>query len=141
MNPFYIVNSLNSINRVFMFANNWFAYYRYGRDTFNTEYLADTLSSIIEQNNFVETLVPLHVSGNGNRLAYAVSRALVGREIFWHPLTVCLRRSLIEDKQKYSNILGDFFTKDDWNEIINQCDMDYSWPSDNLGEWHFVHYK
>ena len=33
-----------------------------------------------------ERLLPIHVDGDGHCLVHALSRALTGRELFWHSL-------------------------------------------------------
>lgn len=53
---------------------------------------------------FRESLVPLHVDGDGHCLVHAVSRALVGRELFWHPLRVGLKHHFITNIDKYKVI-------------------------------------
>ena len=48
-----------------------------------------------------EALVPIHADADGHCLVHAVSRALVGRELFWHPLRTHLKRHIYENKHKY----------------------------------------
>ena len=43
-----------------------------------------------------DRLLPIHVDGDGHCLVHAISRALTGRELFWHPL----RKNLFEHLKK-----------------------------------------
>jgi hypothetical protein len=45
--------------------------------------------------------VPLHADGDGHCLVHAVSRALTGRELFWHPLRVGLKQHFDLNIDKY----------------------------------------
>jgi deubiquitinating protein VCIP135 len=59
----------------------------YGKDrSGSVKYLSDTLDILKESNGGVECLVPVHADGDGHCLVHAVSRCLVGRELFWHAL-------------------------------------------------------
>lgn len=108
--------------------------YSYGLDaTGSLLYLSETLSNIARQNNDVKVLVPLHVSGDGSCLVHALSRALVGREIYWHVLRKTLKQDLISNEEWYKKMLGDFVADDDWKEIINECDTNYVPRDDHLG--------
>lgn len=48
-----------------------------------------------------ETLVPIHSDGDGHCLVHAVSRAIVGRELFWHPLRTNLKQHFGQNLDKY----------------------------------------
>ena len=39
-----------------------------------------------EANGGQQCLVPVHADGDGHCLVHAISRCLVGRELFWHAL-------------------------------------------------------
>ena len=58
-----------------------------------------------------DCLIPLHVDGDGHCLVHAVSRAIVGRELFWHALRTGLKLHLKENLPQYkvSDILAYFF--------------------------------
>ena len=65
----------------------------YGRDrTGSAYYLKNTLKAIntvtkrFNNTEANEYLVPIHADGDGHCLVHAVSRALIGRELFWHAL-------------------------------------------------------
>lgn len=96
----------------------------YGRDV-SAEYLADTLKEISNVNNNEERIVPIHADGDGHCLLHAVSRALVGHELFWHPLMKNLKDHLILRKDDYKNLLSDFFEDSDWDSIIKEADPNY----------------
>lgn len=97
-------------------------------------YLSKTLSLITEMNGGETVLAPLHVGGDGNCLVHAVSRALVGREIFWHPLREQLRRHFTSNEEWYKKTIGEFIADDDFQEIVKECDTSYLPRDDRLGE-------
>ncbi|XP_075228890.1 deubiquitinating protein VCPIP1-like isoform X2 [Lycorma delicatula] len=98
----------------------------YGLDqTGSLSYLADTLDLLKHFNNNIDVLVPLHADGDGHCLVHAVSRALVGRELFWHPLRSALKQHLIKHIDEYTALLGDFINGSEWPGIIAECDPDY----------------
>ena len=81
--------------RTFLIGHEHLCVSGYGRDsTGSAEYLRDTLKTINSVTNYdgaiaqekAEFLVPIHADGDGHCLVHAVSRALVGRELFWHAL-------------------------------------------------------
>ena len=45
-------------------------------------YLQDTLEQLKEVNSGVQCLVPLHADGDGHCLVHAISRCVVGRDLF-----------------------------------------------------------
>lgn len=57
--------------------------------------------SVQINNENEERLVPVHADGDGHCLVHAVSRALVGWELFWHPLRVNLKQHFIDNLSKY----------------------------------------
>ncbi|KFM82301.1 Deubiquitinating protein, partial [Stegodyphus mimosarum] len=74
----------------------------FGRDiTGSVNYLSETLNLITIANGGEERLIPIHADGDGHCLVHAVSRALVGRELFWHPLRCCLKRHFQNNLDKY----------------------------------------
>ncbi|RZF48111.1 hypothetical protein LSTR_LSTR002177 [Laodelphax striatellus] len=98
----------------------------YGYDqTGSTNYLADTLQLLKHYNDDKEVLVPLHVDGDGHCLVHAVSRALVGRELFWFPLRLGLKQHFSTHLEQYQALLGDFINRSEWPCIIQECDPDY----------------
>lgn len=103
----------------------------YGQDeSGSVRYLSGTLSLLRSFNNDRDALVPLHVDGDGHCLVHAVSRAIVGRELFWHALRTGLKQHLTENLPQYKELLNDFINASEWKDIIAECDPEYS-PSDN----------
>ncbi|XP_054710048.1 deubiquitinating protein VCPIP1-like [Uloborus diversus] len=106
----------------------------YGRDdTGSMIYLAETLKLIKAANGNEERLVPIYTDGDGHCLVHAISRALVGRELFWHPLRCCLKKHFQANLMKYKELFKDFVDSDEWDSIINECDPDFKPPE---GEFH-----
>lgn len=74
----------------------------YGRDASGSmAYLSDTLEMIRSCNSGQERLIPIHADGDGHCLVHAISRALVGRELFWHPLRCNLKAHFQNNLEKY----------------------------------------
>lgn len=106
----------------------------YGRDqTGSISYLEETLRDIEEANGGRDVLVPIHADADGHCLVHAVSRALVGRELFWHPLRTHLKRHIHENKNTYKEMLQGFINASEWDDIIEECDPDYV-PDESKGE-------
>ncbi|XP_032810520.2 deubiquitinating protein VCPIP1-like [Petromyzon marinus] len=98
----------------------------YGIDrTGSTDYLCATLDKVQQANSGDSRLVPLHVDGDGHCLVHAISRALVGRELFWHALRTALRAHLAEERDTYRALLADFLVDDEWDEIVRESEPDY----------------
>lgn len=69
---------------------------RYGRDISGSQqYLQDTLNIIKKFNDDEENLIPVYASGDGHCLVHAISRALIGRELFWHALRINLKQHFL----------------------------------------------
>ncbi|KAM4687953.1 deubiquitinating protein VCPIP1 [Discoglossus pictus] len=95
----------------------------YGKDRSGSLlYLHDTLDDIKRANNNQECFIPVHVDGDGHCLVHAVSRALVGRELFWHALRENLKKHLKENLDRYKALFHDFIDVAEWEDIINECD-------------------
>lgn len=98
----------------------------YGKDrTGSAQYLADTLNVIKDANDNETRLVPIHADGDGHCLVHAVSRALVGRELFWHALRVNLMHHLQSKLTTYKDLFCDFIDVDEWSAIIRECDPNF----------------
>ncbi|CAG2056365.1 unnamed protein product, partial [Timema podura] len=98
----------------------------YGRDVSGSaNYLAGTLLLIKTTNGNRETLIPIHADGDGHCLVHAVSRALVGRELFWHPLRTNLKDHILQNIDKYKKLFQDFINASEWMGIIEECDPEY----------------
>ena len=104
----------------------------YGRDAAGTRYLGSTLSLLVDAGGGEEVLVPLHADGDGHCLVHAVSRCLVGRELFWHSLRSQLQSHLQECLSQYQAIFKDFIEEEEWSEIIEEAGPDYR-PQDGQG--------
>lgn len=101
----------------------------YGRDSTGSQsYLEQTLQAIKVVNDNEERLVPVHVDGDGHCLVHAISRALVGREIFWHALRANLKRHLQTELHKYKGLFRDFIHDDEWKDIIAEADPYFEPP-------------
>jgi len=48
-----------------------------------------------------ERIIPIHADGDGHCLVHALSRALIGRELFWHSLRKNLQDHLQERLSTY----------------------------------------
>ncbi|KAM4705412.1 deubiquitinating protein VCPIP1 [Rhinophrynus dorsalis] len=95
----------------------------YGKDRSGSLlYLHDTLEDIKRANHNQECFIPVHVDGDGHCLVHAVSRALVGRELFWHALRENLKKHLKENLDRYKALFHDFIDVAEWKDIINECD-------------------
>ncbi|CAL1543504.1 unnamed protein product, partial [Lymnaea stagnalis] len=98
----------------------------YGQDRSGSyDYLRDTLNLIKLDNENEERLVPIHADGDGHCLVHAVSRALVGWQLFWHPLRVNLMRHFQENFTKYQMQFQDFIDASEWQLIIKECDPNF----------------
>ncbi|KAG0437708.1 hypothetical protein HPB47_017319 [Ixodes persulcatus] len=105
----------------------------YGRDVSGSlSYLRGTLALVRAHNDGEDRLLPVHVDGDGHCLVHAVSRALVGRELFWHPLRCNLKRHLEEHLAKYKELLKDFVDEKEWASIIAECDPEFLPPEGEL---------
>ncbi|KAG5265239.1 hypothetical protein AALO_G00240050 [Alosa alosa] len=92
----------------------------YGQDRSGSLlYLRDTLAQVRAANGDQERLVPVHVDGDGHCLVHAVSRALVGRELFWHALRENLRRHFASNLPRYRALFADFIDAAEWDDIIS----------------------
>ena len=125
-------NCANLADRAFMIEEQNLLVTGYGRDS-AAEYLKDTLEEIFKVNDNEERIVPIHADGDGHCLLHAISRALVGRELFWHPLMTSLKLHLTDRQSDYKRLLQDFIADSEWEDIIQEADPNFV-PSD--GETH-----
>ncbi|CAL1580650.1 unnamed protein product [Knipowitschia caucasica] len=110
-------------DRAFLLEPEHAATVGYGRDRSGSlSYLHDTLEEVRRSNGGRECLIPVHVDGDGHCLVHAVSRALVGRELFWHALRENLKSNLELNLDRYKALFQDFIDADEWEDIINECD-------------------
>jgi len=82
----------------------------YGRDrSGSARYLSDMLNQLKLTNENRECLVPVHADGDGHCLVHAISRCLVGRELFWHAMRTNLHDHLSTNQAKYKEMFKDFY--------------------------------
>ena len=75
-----------------------------------------------------KTLVPVHVDGDGHCLVHALSRCLVGRELFWHALRTNMHDHLTMNLPRYKSMLSAFVADAEWDKIIAEAHPDYTPP-------------
>ena len=98
----------------------------YGRDrSGSARYLMETLQQLREANGNETGLVPLHADGDGHCLVHAISRCLVGRELFWHALRHGLYRHLTDNIDHYKTTFQEFYEEEEWEKIIAEAAPDY----------------
>lgn len=98
----------------------------YGRDrSGGVQYLSDTLNVARDANDHEERLIPIHADGDGHCLVHAISRALVGRELFWHPLRLNLMQHFQSNLERYKELFQNFVDVDEWEDIINECQPNF----------------
>ncbi|TRY66308.1 hypothetical protein DNTS_024307 [Danionella cerebrum] len=110
-------------DRAFLIEQEHVSTVGYGRDRSGSLiYLHDTLEEVKKANSNRECLIPVHVDGDGHCLVHAVSRALVGRELFWHALRENLKLNFKQNLDRYKALFQDFIDSAEWEDIINECD-------------------
>ncbi|XP_064634580.1 deubiquitinating protein VCPIP1-like isoform X2 [Lineus longissimus] len=100
----------------------------FGRDQTSMEYLAETLEAMSQVNENEDRLIPIHADGDGHCLVHAISRSLVGRELFWYPLRDNLLAHFEERFSEYSEHFKDFIDTEEWKTIIAECDTAFIPP-------------
>ncbi|XP_034038695.1 deubiquitinating protein VCIP135 [Thalassophryne amazonica] len=110
-------------DRAFLIEPDHVSTVGYGKDRSGSLiYLHDTLEEVKKANSSRECLIPVHVDGDGHCLVHAVSRALVGRELFWHALRENLKQNFKQNLDRYKALFQDFIDAAEWEDIINECD-------------------
>ncbi|KAM9844454.1 deubiquitinating protein VCPIP1 [Aulostomus maculatus] len=110
-------------DRAFLIEPDHVSTMGYGKDRSGSLiYLHDTLDEVKKANGNRECLIPVHVDGDGHCLVHAVSRALVGRELFWHALRENLKQNFKQNLDRYKALFQDFIDAAEWEDIINECD-------------------
>lgn len=101
----------------------------YGRDrSGSAKYLSEFLQHLQKANGGRECLVPVHADGDGHCLVHAVSRCLVGRELFWHALRTNLQAHLRDNVEHYKEMFKGFYSDEDWPDIIAEAGPDFQPP-------------
>ncbi|KAI3374128.1 hypothetical protein L3Q82_005989 [Scortum barcoo] len=96
-------------DRAFLIEPDHVSTMGYGKDRSGSLiYLHDTLEEVKKANGNRECLIPVHVDGDGHCLVHAVSRALVGRELFWHALRENLKQNFKQNLDRYKALFQDF---------------------------------
>ncbi|KAI6647342.1 Deubiquitinating protein [Oopsacas minuta] len=128
-------------SRAFLIEKDHLGISGYGRDPHGNLYLKDTLQILQEVNEGEERLVPLHADGDGHCLVHAVSKCLMGREMFWHPLRLNLVNHLHTRLEMYKAALKDFMVEDEheWETIIRESQPDYTPPDDQTSGLRNIH--
>ncbi|XP_048832791.1 deubiquitinating protein VCPIP1 [Brienomyrus brachyistius] len=116
-------------DRAFLIEEEHVSTVGYGKDRSGSLlYLHDTLEEVKKANCNKECLIPVHVDGDGHCLVHAVSRALVGRELFWHALRENLKQHFKGNLDRYKALFHDFIDAAEWEDIINECDPLFTPP-------------
>ena len=99
----------------------------YGRDrSGSVRYLEGVLEKLRQANGSKkDVLIPVHADGDGHCLVHAISRCIVGRELFWHALRVNLHRHLAAMKAQYQEMFKEFYSEEEWPDIIEEADPAY----------------
>ena len=114
-------------DRTFLIEPNLVNVLGYGRDQTGSEfYLGSMLKKVHQFNKVSESLVPIHADGDGHCLVHAISRAIVGRQLFWHALRCNLKHHFEKNLEIYSEMFSNFMEKSEWRRIIAECEPDYS---------------
>lgn len=100
----------------------------FGRDKGATGYLEPLLKAINLANGGESIVAALHADGDGHCLVHAISRCLVGQELYWHALRTGLQHRLLVDKDWYLQDanLGQYTEL--WDEICREASPDYHPP-------------
>nr|XP_042895383.1 deubiquitinating protein VCPIP1 [Parasteatoda tepidariorum] len=127
-------------DRAFLIHPDQLSITGFGRDISGSmNYLSATLNIIKESNDGEERLVPIYTDGDGHCLVHAISRALLGRELFWHPLRCCLKKHFENNLNNYQELFKDFVEPEDWRAIIEESDPEFKPPEGELHGLRNVH--
>nr|CAB3267604.1 deubiquitinating protein VCIP135-like [Phallusia mammillata] len=110
-------------NRTFQISSHHTNINGYGKDQSGSlKYLEGFLDILKEHHKGEEVLIPLHADGDGHCLVHAVSRALIGRELFWHGLRKNLQNHLKAHLSDYKELFKEFHDEDEWESLIEEAD-------------------
>ena len=115
-------------NRSFAIEETHLQVLGYGLDRSGSNYLKDTLEQLNSANNGKDCLVPLHADGDGHCLVHAISRCLVGRELFWHALRSNLHSHLSSNLQRYQELFKEFYSSEEWEGFVAEAGPDWRPP-------------
>lgn len=112
--------------RAFSIEENQLDTVGYGRDRSGSlRYLTEILQQLRKANSNKTGLIPLHADGDGHCLVHAISRCLVGRELFWHALRHALYSHLTANIARYKELFKDFYEEGEWEKIIAEAAPDF----------------
>ena len=113
-------------SRAFSIEENQLDTVGYGRDrSGSVRYLTEILHKLRVANGNKTGLVPLHADGDGHCLVHAISRCLVGRELFWHALRQGLYSHLTTNIDRYKTLFKEFYEEEEWEKIIAEAAPDF----------------
>ena len=116
-------------NRAFTIEESHLQVLGYGLDRSGSRlYLKDTLEQLRGVNGDQDCLVPLHADGDGHCLVHAISRCLVGRELFWHALRSNLHSHLSTNLQRYQELFKEFYSTEELEGFIAEAGPDWTPP-------------
>ncbi len=116
-------------NRSFAIEETHLGVLGYGLDRSGSQlYLQDTLQQLRTVNDEENRLAPLHADGDGHCLVHAISRCLVGRELFWHALRSNLHAHLISNLQRYQTLFKEFYSAEEWEGLAAEAAPDWKPP-------------
>lgn len=112
--------------RAFSIEENQLETVGYGRDrSGSVRYLTEILHQLRKANGNKTGLIPLHADGDGHCLVHAISRCLVGRELFWHALRHALYSHLTANLAQYKELFKEFYEEGEWEKIIAEAAPDF----------------
>lgn len=98
----------------------------FGQDSSGAaSYLQSLLECVRDCNQGQAQLAVLHAEGDGYCLVHAISRAIVGREFFWHTLCSALHLHLTQHQAEYLQRYEGFFGCD-WTDIVREASPDFT---------------
>lgn len=111
----------------------------YGRDrSGGLIYLRSVLEEVTRFNG-QQVLTPVHCDPDGHCLVHAVSRCLTGLELLWHCLRMSLKRHIATNLEQYATLFNGFFDDTEWIDIIEECDVNYQPPFEEMHGLRLVH--
>ncbi|CAG5091723.1 Oidioi.mRNA.OKI2018_I69.PAR.g13214.t1.cds [Oikopleura dioica] len=106
-----------------------------GKDktVYQTGYLDDTLTVVAEANRVPEALIAAHADPDGHCLVHAISRAISGTQLFWHPLRMSIKEHLQSNLLQYRRLMVNYVEDSEWPVIIDEADPCYLSGGATLG--------
>ncbi|CBY11973.1 unnamed protein product [Oikopleura dioica] len=106
-----------------------------GKDktVYQSGYLDDTLAIVAEANRLPEALIAAHADPDGHCLVHAISRAISGTQLFWHPLRMSIKDHLQSNLLQYRRLMVNYVEDSEWPVIIDEADPCYLSGGATLG--------